>query len=623
MMGLIALFFTAFIASLVATWVLREIAIQKSWLAQPREDRWHTKPTALHGGVAFYPVFFVLYVVAFFQSFSLFDHFWLDTLRENEPVRQSIALLAGSSIMFLLGWLDDIRGFRPVTKLLFQLIAASFFMAAGGVIPLTDITLFNIAITYFWFVGIINAINMLDNMDGLSSGVVCIGALSLLLLMAQASGDSNVMGMSAAILLVAVLCGFLVFNFPPAGIFMGDSGSLSIGYILAALAIPGSFNGLASLAQSESLLTPVIVFLISATVLAVPILDTTLVTLTRKWRAQKASQGGRDHASHRLVILGFSQKNTLWILYSLAIFSGIMALVMQVFPGYAILVFGGFALALIFFGIYLGNVKVRDESQEEKKAGWVPIINELVHKQRVAEISLDLVLIIGCYYSANLLRFGGDISDELNALITESMPAVIAATLVAFLMAGVYRTHWRMISLTDLVRYFSGVAGGVVLSLFSVVMLNRFAVGQSRSAFVIYGILLFLAVVATRISFRLFDQFVHSNREISGNESLVPVLIYGAGHAGKLLAHEISYSPDYKDFYLQGYMDDDPNKQGKELAGKSIKLPDGWSAYLEKQPVEIWISSSQISDQQVHDWLNQFEEELVVRRLNLSVDLLD
>ncbi len=351
---MLALFFVAFIASLVSVWALRELAIKNNWLAAPREDRWHTKPTALHGGVGFYPVFFFGFLILFIIELSAVEGNPFDLWLEHSWVKQSLALLIGSLTMFVLGWLDDLKHFKPVTKLLFQLLAASLYINAGGVIALTGFDLINIGITYFWFIGITNAVNMLDNMDGLSSGVVIISVLSLILLMGPQTTDAP-FAMSAAVILIGALLGFLVFNYPPAGIFMGDSGSLSIGFILAALAIPGEYNGLAVLAESETVFGPILAILIPATVLAVPILDTTLVTLTRKWRAQKASQGGRDHSSHRLVMLGFSQRKTLWILYTLAMFGGLNALGMQSYPEHSLILFGAFIVAVILFGALSGT----------------------------------------------------------------------------------------------------------------------------------------------------------------------------------------------------------------------------------------------------------------------------
>lgn len=612
---MITLFFCSFIASLVSVWSLRKLAIKNSWLAQPREDRWHTKPIALHGGVAFCPVFFIGFSIIFSEAILSTDGSLTGLWSEQVWVKQSVALLLGSLMMFILGWLDDLYCFKPVTKLLVQLLAASLYINAGGVITLTGFELLDIGITYFWFIGITNAVNMLDNMDGLSSGVVIISTLFLVLLM-NSQGGSTALAMSAAILLIGVLSGFLMFNYPPARIFMGDSGSLVIGFMLAALAVPGEYNGLLVLAENEAVFGPVLAILIPSTVLAVPILDTTLVTLTRKWRAQKASQGGQDHASHRLVMLGFSQRKALWILYVLAMLGGLVALGMLHFPNLSLVLFGGFMIVLILFGAYLGHVKVRGVDENKPRPGWTPLVTALLYKRRAAEILLDLMLILGAYYIAYLLRFDGKLTSQQLMLITDSAPVVVSATLIAFLAAGVYKGQWKMVSVHDLLRFFIGIIGGTVLSLAAVVMLNRFEAGQSRSAFIIYAVLLFLAMAATRTSFRLFDQVAQQHRNKRGETA---VLIYGAGHAGKLLAQELSHRPEYEGFYLAGFIDDDAHKAGKEMAGQRIARLSAWYTLIAERKVEIWVSTRLLSDTVLAERLKDIGFDITMRRMSLEI----
>src|SRR5207253_5760429 len=139
-------------------------------------------------------------------------------------------------------------------------------------------------LTYLWFVGITNAINMLDNMDGLASGVVIIASITLVVL-AWPSDGTLPEAVSLAALLAAAMFGFWWHNRSPAAIFMGDSGSLFSGYVLAALAVPSSLNGFFGLSRRGAL-APILAVLIPVTVLAVPIFDTTLVTVTRRLRAR-------------------------------------------------------------------------------------------------------------------------------------------------------------------------------------------------------------------------------------------------------------------------------------------------------------------------------------------------
>ena len=164
--------------------------------------------------------------------------------------------------------------------------------------PWTDSAIINIALTAFWLIGITNAINLLDNMDGLAAGISAIAALSL----AVGFGAS---GQTYEILLLSIfagaLVGFLVFNFNPASIFMGDCGSMFIGFFLASSVLLNQIGG-----RSRGIVS---VLAVPALILFVPIFDTTFVTVLRKIWGRKASQGGRDHTSHRLVALGLSERS--------------------------------------------------------------------------------------------------------------------------------------------------------------------------------------------------------------------------------------------------------------------------------------------------------------------------
>jgi UDP-GlcNAc:undecaprenyl-phosphate GlcNAc-1-phosphate transferase len=160
--------------------------------------------------------------------------------------------------------------------------------------------------------------------------------------------------------LAAALGGFWLFNRAPASIFMGDSGSLSIGYLVAGLAVPGPLNGYFGLAGSENREIGIVGLAIPALVLLVPIYDTTLVTLTRMWRAQPVSQGGCDHASHRLVRLGLSEHEAVLILYGLSATGCAMALVVQHYPLHSIPLLAVFAIAIMMSGIYLGRAQLLD-----------------------------------------------------------------------------------------------------------------------------------------------------------------------------------------------------------------------------------------------------------------------
>mgnify|MGYP001499806148 CR=1 FL=1 len=254
--------------------------------------------------------------------------------------------------MFFLGFIDDIKNYKPYTKLILQLLAASFFIFSGGVFNLSNVQIVDIMISYFWFIGIVNAVNMLDNMDGLSSGVVIITSVTLIFLSVSDGEDVLPISIPICLILASALFSFLQFNKSPATIFMGDSGSLSIGYILSALAIPSPLNGYLGLNRIEQIAGPFMALLLPAVVIAVPIFDTTFVSITRKLRGKSAVQGGQDHSSHRLVLVGMNERQAVRVLYGLSIFGGLIALLIQRYSlvAYPLVVF--YIMTLLFVGIY-------------------------------------------------------------------------------------------------------------------------------------------------------------------------------------------------------------------------------------------------------------------------------
>ncbi|MEP7038866.1 MAG: MraY family glycosyltransferase, partial [Acidobacteriota bacterium] len=185
----------SFAAAIIFTYLVRGFARRRGIVAAPKSDRWHKKPTAMLGGLAIFLTTLLMY--------GLFV----------PKTTGSLVILAGSSLLFLVGLVDDIRNIKPYQKLIGQIIGVSLVIGFGLVLPWTDSEIFNIAITAFWLIGITNAINLLDNMDGLATGISAIAAFSL------AVGFSS-SGQSADLVLVAVfigaLLGFLIYNFNPA-----------------------------------------------------------------------------------------------------------------------------------------------------------------------------------------------------------------------------------------------------------------------------------------------------------------------------------------------------------------------------------------------------------------------
>ncbi len=244
---------------------------------------------------------------------------------------QLTGILVGATGVSLLGLWDDRYSLSPWLKLLGQLLAVALLMATNVSISFLPIPILNYAATVLWMVGITNALNLLDNMDGLSGGIAAIASANFALMCAF-SGQYLVGALSVAVM--AACCGFLIYNWNPATIFMGDSGSLFLGFTLAAIGIKLRFP------DNVAFVT----WMIPLLVLGVPLFDTTLVTISRLKRGlNPLTTPGKDHASHRLYYAGLTRREAVLVLYCAGFLLGLLAIFVtqaEILDGYIV---GGIA----------------------------------------------------------------------------------------------------------------------------------------------------------------------------------------------------------------------------------------------------------------------------------------
>lgn len=588
----------AFLSALVTVGGVRALARGSGWLAPLRADRWHTKPTALYGGVGIYLAFAgVTLVVLLSAPRPVPTIFW--------------ALFAGATGSFLLGLFDDIFHFKPTAKLIIQIAVTSLFIFSGGVFRFTPWHLVDLAFTYFWFLGIINAVNLIDNMDGLASGVVAISVLTLLVLLGVAGVPAAALEFTVGAVFLGAVAGFLFYNYNPASIFMGDSGSLFLGFVLAALAIPDVFSQFSGFARSSTMLS----LILPVTVLAVPIFDTTLVTILRKLDGRSVAQGGRDHSSHRLVGLGFSERTSVNILYGLTATGGAIAVLMAMLPGASYVVFGLYAVFLLFVGIYLGRLRVYPE-EDRPKSGWTPIVGEVLSKKVRLEILLDMVQVLIAYYAACQM-FYHLYPDIAVVFFRRTVPVVILSTVVIFWRWGMFQGVWSLIAIEDIATALRAVLVAVVVT----VILNSFAFRYPIywQVYLVYGLLLFFMVVGSRLSFRIFDAITGTHRM---KERPMKILLYGAGVGGKLVLDEIKRNTSYAEIRPVGFIDDDGAKKGRVLSGVRIlggiaEIP-GLLREHRIEFKEIWIASRKIKPDRIRSLSEVLPHDVVVRQLELN-----
>ncbi len=474
--------------SAVATPVVRFLARRYGFVAQPRPDRWHQRPTALLGGVAIYLAMIV------------------PTIALSGSSERIVFLGAGLTGMFILGLVDDLVKLSPHQKLIGQIVIATLVGAGGIVFDGLPIRILAVPLTVFWIVAITNAFNLLDNMDGLSAGIACVtGAVFAAIGVLEESTEVAVVGAAVA----GASLGFLLYNSSPASIFMGDAGSLSLGFMVGGLSILGNSYG-----ASQNVLLTLVVPIV---VLGVPLFDTTLVSTVRTLYGRSISQGGRDHTSHRLVALGLSEKQTVWVLYLISAIFGAFAVAtrfMDVFMSVAVLAL--LVVGLVLFGIYLAQVKVyRDEELVSTRRVVLPLVGgseAVIDRVLLAEVLLDLVLIVVAYLGAYLLKFEGTLSGPFLTQFARSVPFVIVLKLAAFLLGGVYGRDWRYVGLPEAVTIVKASTIGTILCAAAVFVVWRFA-GFSRSVFVVDWLLFTWLVIGSRMSFRLL---AHSIQSLAG-----------------------------------------------------------------------------------------------------------
>ncbi len=533
-----------------------------------------------------------------------------------------LGYLGGVLIMFFTGLLDDIYQFRPSSKLLLEVLATVVFMMSGGVGTMTGSEFFDIALTFLWFIGIVNAVNLLDNMDGASSGVVLIGSLGVALIGYEHGAESLPLSFYLGLVLSASILGFWVYNRPPASIFMGDSGSLFMGFAFAGITLPGPLNHGYGL-QGGSV-APLHALLIATTLAAIPILDTSLVTVTRLWRGQSPAVGGRDHSTHRLAQSGLGPNRTIFVLYSLAALCVMFALGMQRSPQLALLLFsilvGGFGLT----AFYLACVAV--ETGQTRRRAWQQLIDSVLYRAPLIKSVIDIPLIMVAFYAAYMLRFDFHVPDEHLRPMYAGMLAAVVCCLFANLLLGVYRFSWRSASSSDVVHYVGCGLLGTTMALATVTVLSRFETGHSRGAFVAFCVIYICGLVAMRFGFRFLDELVAKLRNAKPSQARRTVVILGAGREGVLLRTRAMTLPEYRDYAVMAFVDFDRTQQGTTTAGLPViassdvkglqQLP--WSF----EGAEIWVANDMISDAAALALRNQIDRPITVRRLRLALEVL-
>ena len=588
---------STFMVNLILVPIIRKFSTSLGLMYLPRADRWHRKPTPKIGGVGIYISFGIGILISFLLRLTGFQH-W--------------PLLMGSTLIFIVGLIDDIKPMSPTSKLIGEILAASIVVFFGRNIDFFDNEYLNILVTFIWLVGITNAINLLDNMDGLAGGVSFISSILLSYLFWR-SGNLDLLVLPLA--LSGGILGFLIFNFPPATIFMGDSGSLFLGFTLSALAI-------ARVPQASDLLAvmgvPTLLFLL-------PIFDTGLVMITRLLRGQSPTKGGKDHTSHRLIAFGLSERQAVISLYGVAVVAGILGVVIESLDYTISLVL--IPILLISFTLltaYLGRLKIISPGNHTpSQFGLTRFMVNLTYRGKILEIGLDLFIISISYYLAYWIHYGTQ-ADILNLeIFLNSIPITLAGTYFSFFIFGIYRGLWQYHDIRDLLRYFFAVLGSVLITALTMSWVY-YPLGISYRIFLIFLIVLLLGLITSRASFTILDRIYRQNIDESSKN--IPVLIYGGDENGIMLLRWLKQLND-TDLSPVGFLDDDPYKLGRQIVSLRVL---GSLENLKEIVQDIEVSGILIPNESVleSDQLKMLLEQCRIigiwcKKIRLEFELLD
>jgi UDP-GlcNAc:undecaprenyl-phosphate GlcNAc-1-phosphate transferase len=599
-MFLAVVFAVAAACSLAGGAVVRRLARASGALVPPRPDRWHTAPTPTMGGIAI--------------ATGTLIGFALIAGRPDlvgPPADWLPVPLAGVA-MFMVGILDDRLQLSPLAKLVASLAIGAFLVfALAGAEPDDALPSMYTLVATVWFAGICHAMNLLDNMDGLAAGIGLIAAVFLAALLPAFLGTTLLVLLAS---LAGALLGFLYWNRHRARLFMGDCGSLFIGATLGAASLVPVYNA------PLAFINPAVIVVL---ILIVPLFDTGFVLVLRRLAGLKATKGGTDHVSHRLVSLGFSERSAVRILYLLSLAGGLTAWFLLRGQGVEPMLplVAAFGVFVVLLGIYLARVPAYDAEDfiALQKSSFAPFLKDLAFRWHAAEVMLDFVLIAVCYYLAYRLRFEGEGFDDFLPYFTASLPVVLGCKLAALYGSGLYQRSWETFGLRDLAAVLRGVGMGSLLAVLTAAYLYRFE-GFSRVVFLLDALLLGVAIVATRASFRAMSLVAAVRNKRSRR-----VLVYGAGQFGQTLVREMRANARWNMNPI-AFIDDDPGKVRRWIMGVQVRgTLDDLEATMRRCAVDEVVLSSPAINGSVELRIREIcaRMERPVRRLRMDILDLD
>jgi UDP-GlcNAc:undecaprenyl-phosphate/decaprenyl-phosphate GlcNAc-1-phosphate transferase len=534
----------AYPVTALVLYTLLRTSMAHRFVAAPREDRWHKRATPYFGGIGIFAGLAAGVLAALAIGAVAGSH------------EQVLGILAGCAVIFAAGLLDDLFGLTPIAKLAAQLGASAIVLSSGLTVTSVTNHYLALAIATLWLVGLTNAFNMLDNMDGLAAILAAVAALFFAIDAATIHPNATVLVLSLA--LFNACLAFLPFNLRREGgasLFMGDSGSQVLGFTLASC-------GIAATSAREVAQTTIATLILPLLILAVPILDTTLVTVVRLFEGRPIHQGGRDHTSHRLVYHGLSDKRAVILLASISAALGATSLTYTVIDDKKVTVIGvllTFAF-IVQFASFLADVDRSATAKPERREGLFRSV--IIHRRRFVQVVVDGVVITAAFYGAYVLRLGDGTPTQWSFLIA-TLPVLLFARYLVFIPMGLYRGVWRYADARDAVRVAVAVGASELIT-FGFMSASRNRSDFPRAIFVIDAVLCYLLVVGARFWERAAYRGVSTLRTTGERRR---ALVVGAGRSGRSFARELRETPGVQ---VVGFVDDDIRLRRRRLLGTPV-----------------------------------------------------
>jgi UDP-GlcNAc:undecaprenyl-phosphate/decaprenyl-phosphate GlcNAc-1-phosphate transferase len=527
--------------SAIVIWALLRSPLAHRLIAHPTGERWSEHTTPTFGGVGIFAGLAggILAAIA------------VGGFHGREEL---LGILAGAGLLFLAGLIDDVYSLPAIVKLGTQFGAAAIVLTTGLSVEIVGNDVIAAIVGVLWLVGMTNAFNLLDNMDGLAASLAVIAATFFAIDSVTVHEERLLLVLSLSLALATLA--FLPFNFRPgrpAAVFMGDSGSQVLGFTLGALGLATSWK------VAE---TTVATLVLPLLVLAIPILDTGLVAITRIVEGRPIHQGGKDHSSHRLVRGGLTEHRAVVLLAAIAAGLGATSLAYSVLGNYRITLVGVLVtfVLLVQFAGFLVDLE-REDEEEVVRGGWM-LRTIVLHRRRLLEVIVDFVLISVAFGCSYLLLVKGTGTPYERHVFGVALPLILVTRYLAFIVLGLYQGIWRYAGSREAASIVVGVAISEAVA-FGLVVGAVHLGDFPATVFVLDALLCMVLIGASRFAERALFRARTTLADRGGRRTL----IVGAGRSGRSLLRELRETPGEK---VIGFVDDDPRLHRRRLLGVSV-----------------------------------------------------